>query len=77
VTKVTWRKPRSGRGEQHVTPGFVDTHIHLDKSCILDRCPAEEGTLAEAVAQVSAAKQAFTEEDVYRRGCHTLAKAIL
>ena len=21
-----------------VAPGFVETHIHLDKSCILDRC---------------------------------------
>jgi cytosine deaminase len=27
-----------------VLPGFVDTHIHLDKSCIVDRCKCEEGT---------------------------------
>ena len=28
-----------------VTPGFVETHIHLDKSCILERCKSAEGTL--------------------------------
>jgi cytosine/creatinine deaminase len=57
-------------------PGFVDTHIHLDKSCILDRCRAERGTLDEAIAEVAAAKRAFTEEDVYARGRRTLEKAI-
>jgi len=35
-----------------VSPGFVETHIHLDKTCILDRCRAEEGTLEEAVREV-------------------------
>ena len=32
------------------SPGFVETHIHLDKSCILDRCNRERGTLEEAIA---------------------------
>jgi cytosine/creatinine deaminase len=60
-----------------VVAGFVETHIHLDKSCILDRCVLREGTLAEAIAAVAAAKRAFTEEDVYERGRCTLEKAIL
>jgi cytosine deaminase len=60
-----------------VVAGFVETHIHLDKSCILDRCNSREGTLAEAIAAVAAAKRAFTEEDIYARGRHTLEKAIL
>ena len=61
-----------------VTPGFVDTHIHLDKSCILDRCQANQsGTLQEAITQVAAAKRAFTEDDVYERGRRTLEKAIV
>src|ERR1700675_2908379 len=34
-------------------PGFVDTHIHLDKSCISDRCGCEHGTLQEAIAAVA------------------------
>jgi cytosine deaminase len=64
-------------GGRLVIPGFVDTHIHLDKSCILDRCQSEQGTLPEAIAQVAAAKRAFTEDDVYARGRRTLEKAIL
>jgi cytosine/creatinine deaminase len=64
-------------GGRLVIPGLVDTHIHLDKSCILDRCRSEEGTLEEAIAQVAAAKRAFTEDDVYQRARRTLEKAIV
>jgi cytosine/creatinine deaminase len=60
-----------------VIPGFVETHIHLDKSRILDRCQSHEGTLAEAIAEVAAAKRGFTEDDVYGRARRTLEKAIL
>ena len=64
-------------GGRLVTAGFVETHIHLDKSCIFDRCHSENGTLQEAIAQVAAAKRAFSEEDVYERGRRTLEKAIV
>ena len=60
-----------------VIPGFVETHIHLDKSCILERCPLEQGTLQEAIAAVAAAKRAFTEDDIYARARQTLEKAIV
>jgi cytosine deaminase len=60
-----------------VLAGFVETHIHLDKSCILDRCNSQRGTLQEAIAEAAAAKQAFSEDDIYRRACRTLEKAIL
>ena len=60
-----------------VLPGFVDSHVHLDKSCILDRCHMEQGTLQEAIGEVAAAKRDFTEEDVYARAARTLEKAIL
>jgi cytosine deaminase len=56
--------------------GFVETHIHLDKSCLLGRCNCE-GTLAEAIASVAAAKRAFTEADIYSRAQRTLEKAII
>jgi cytosine deaminase len=69
--------PSENLGGRLVIPGFVDTHIHLDKSCILDRCHAEHSTLEEAIAQVAAAKRAFTEDDVYERGRRTLEKAIV
>jgi cytosine/creatinine deaminase len=36
-----------------ITPGLVETHIHLDKSCLLGRCNCERGTLDEAIAEVA------------------------
>ena len=59
-----------------VIPPFCETHIHLDKSCILNRCVSEKGTLEEAIGQVAALKKAFTEEDVFERACRTLTKAV-
>ncbi len=60
-----------------VTPGFVESHIHLDKSCILDRCQAVRGDLDEAIEQVSQAKANFTEDDVAKRAAKSLEKCIL
>lgn len=64
-------------GGRLVTPGFVETHIHLDKSCILDRCRSERGDLEEAIGEVARVKKAFTPEDVYERAKKTLEKCIL
>ena len=73
--------PDSARGialeGRLVIPGFVETHIHLDKSCISDRCTCRTGTLQEAIENVAAAKLAFTEDDIYARGRRTLEKAIV
>ncbi|MCJ7997865.1 amidohydrolase family protein [Rhizobium cremeum] len=60
-----------------VLPGFVDTHIHLDKSCLLACCRGGGQGLKGAVAAVSRLKRDFTEEDVYRRGARTIEMAIL
>jgi len=60
-----------------VIAGFVETHIHLDKSCISDRCACRTGTLKEAIETVAAAKLAFTEDDIYARARRTLEKAIV
>ncbi|QUS38322.1 amidohydrolase [Tardiphaga alba] len=68
--------PDQNLGGKLLVPGFVETHIHLDKSCLLGRCNCEKGTLEEAVAEVAAAKRGFTEEDVYQRAAQTLEKAI-
>jgi cytosine/creatinine deaminase len=59
-----------------VCPGFVETHIHLDKSCIIDRCTPEDGRQANAVPRVAAVKSTFTVEDVYARASRTLEKCI-
>ena len=68
---------REDAGGALAFPGFVETHIHLDKASILDRCPICEGTLAEAVAATARAKAAFTVEDVYARAARVLETAIL
>jgi cytosine deaminase len=59
-----------------VVPGLIETHIHLDKTCILDRCRIEEGTVAEAVRVTAAAKRDFTAEDIYARAKRTLERGI-
>lgn len=60
-----------------VTPGFVETHIHLDKSCILDRLSSQRGGLNEAIGEVARLKQEFTAEDVYERAKRTLEKCVV
>jgi|26BtaG_2_1085354.scaffolds.fasta_scaffold04305_3 cytosine deaminase len=59
-----------------VCSGFYESHIHLDKACILDRCSIEEGNLDEAVAETGKAKEGFTEADVFERGCRVIEMAI-
>lgn len=58
-------------------PGLIETHIHLDKACIMERCRLKAGTLAEAIEQTRAAKAGFTEDDVYQRGARVLEMAIV
>lgn len=58
-------------------PGLVETHVHLDKACIMDRCELRAGTLAEAIEQTRLAKAVFTEADVYERGARVLEMAIV
>src|SRR5882762_4646105 len=77
VGRIATDAPAEDVGGRLVTAGFVETHIHLDKSYILDRCHPEKGTLQEAIALVAAAKRAFTEDDVYERGRRTIEKAIV
>src|SRR5882757_3524667 len=60
-----------------VSSGLIETHIHLDKSAILDRCKADKGDLEEAIGEVAKAKKSFTPEDVYNRAKRTLEKCIL
>lgn len=59
-----------------VCAGFYESHIHLDKACILDRCDVQEGTLKEAVDETGKAKEEFTEDDVFARASRVLEMAI-
>src|SRR5437660_516110 len=55
-----------------VCAGFVETHIHLDKSCISDRCEPETGRQPDVVRRVAAVKKDFMVEDVRTRARLTL-----
>src|SRR5580704_10978508 len=56
--------------------GLVETHIHLEKSRIADRCEPETGRLPMAMERVSAVKHTFTVEDAYQRAAQTLEGCI-
>jgi len=61
-----------------VSPGFVETHIHLDKTCILDRCAGAGGRAPHrAMERVSEVKHTFSVEDVSTRARRTLENCIL
>jgi cytosine deaminase len=62
-------------GGRLLIPGFVDSHVHLDKSCLLACCGT--GDLKDAIRTVSVLKRDFTVEDVRERAGRTLEKAIL
>src|SRR5262245_15155584 len=64
-------------GGRLVSPGLVETHLHLDKACILDRCTAQHGDLDAAIREVTRLKTAFTPEDVHARARRTLERCIL
>ncbi|HKM71288.1 MAG TPA: amidohydrolase family protein, partial [Stellaceae bacterium] len=57
--------------------GLIETHIHLDKSRIIGRCPPEPGREIYPMRQVAAMKPGFTVEDVRRRAERTLVECIL
>lgn len=82
--RIVELRPNATSGEREfdvdgrlVVPGFVETHIHLDKSCILDRCSSKGGALEEAIAEVSRLKAGFTVDDVAKRARRTLRKCIV
>jgi cytosine/creatinine deaminase len=60
-----------------VCPGLVETHIHLDKSRIIDRCAPQERATLSPVKGVTPLKAAMTVEDVRERAAQTLEQCIL
>jgi cytosine deaminase len=56
--------------------GLVETHIHLDKTRIIDRCAPEDGRNANAMPRIAAVKHTFTEADVYRRASQTVEDCV-
>ena len=57
--------------------GLVETHIHLDKSRIIDRCtPEPSRSDPNHMQRVQAVKPTFTVEDIYNRAKETLENCI-
>ena len=59
-----------------VTPGLVESHIHLDKALLDDRVRATAGTLEEAIRLTGEAKRAFTVGDIRARARRVLDLAV-
>ncbi|MDA9421846.1 MULTISPECIES: amidohydrolase family protein [Bradyrhizobium] len=75
--RLACEAPEVAIGGHLVLPGFVDSHIHLDKACLLDRCGHDHGSLGQAIRAVSAMKRDFTIEDVHARGAKVLELAVM
>jgi cytosine deaminase len=57
--------------------GLIETHIHLDKSRIVDRCaPEPSRSSPDHMRRVQAVKPTFTVEDIYTRAKETLENCI-
>jgi cytosine/creatinine deaminase len=57
-------------------PGLIETHIHLDKSRIIDRCAPQERSQLSPVKGVTPLKKSMSVEDVRARAERTLEECI-
>jgi cytosine deaminase len=57
-------------------PGLIESHIHLDKSRIIDRCAPQDRATLSPVFGVTPVKKDMTVEDVYARARQTLEECI-
>ncbi len=58
-----------------VFPGFVDAHVHLDKTHTWHRAPNRTGTFWEAITSLANDKDNWTEADLLRRAGFALRTA--
>jgi len=63
-------------GGHLVCPGLIETHIHLDKSRIIDRCAPQERSQLSPVKGVTPLKASMSVEDVRVRAARTLEDCI-
>src|SRR5579871_874402 len=57
-------------------PGLIESHIHLDKSRIIDRCAPQERAMLSPVKGVAPLKKTMTIEDIRGRAQRTLEQCI-
>ena len=59
-----------------VLPGFVESHIHIDKAFVADRAPGLQAGGPSPQTLVAELKKAFTVDDVYQRARRALGLAL-
>ena len=74
--RITSDAPAYDAGGRLCCGGLIESHIHLDKSRIVDRCAPAQGRVDNAIDRVSSIKHTFTVEDVYERAKTTLERCI-
>jgi cytosine deaminase len=63
-------------GGRVVTPGLVESHMHLDQALLGERVSTTAGTLEEALRVTAEAKRSFTREDIQARARRALDLAV-
>lgn len=62
-------------GGNLLMPGWVDAHVHLDKTYTWDRAPNLSGTFSEAISVLGKDKEHWTADDLRRRAVLALGTA--
>ena len=63
-------------GGRLVCPGLIETHIHLDKARIIDRCVAQPRASLSPVKSVTPLKPAMTVADITQRAARTIEDCV-
>ncbi len=64
-------------GGRLVCAGLIESHIHLDKSRIIGRCPPPAGRRVNPVTMTAPLKKDFTVEDIRQRAEATLRECLV
>lgn len=65
--QVAQINPVDGAPQATLLSGFVDAHVHLDKTDTVSHVGAAEGDLFKAIARMDAHRATWTGADLYRR----------
>lgn len=63
-------------GGRVVLPGFIESHIHLDKAYLEERRPNLSGTLADAIAITLELKKSVSKQDIRERSERALRQCV-
>src|SRR5262245_60812423 len=69
--------PVHDAGGRLACPGLIESHIHLDKSRIIERCAPQPRATLSPVVSVTPVKATMTVEDVRARAGETIRQCVL